>query len=68
VDQQPDIRIADLKPGEPIIISGPSSPDSSSFTAMMVLAGVDQILRAAPSTGADPLGGGWSNIGGGGGE
>jgi hypothetical protein len=35
---------------------------------MMVLAGVDPILRAAPSTGADPLGGGWSNAGGGGGE
>jgi hypothetical protein len=67
IDQQPDAKIADLKPGEPIIISGPSSPDSSSFSAMMVLAGVDQILRAAPSTGADPLGSGWSNVGGGGG-
>ena len=67
IDQQPDAKIADLKPGEPIIVSGPSSPDSSSFSAMMVLAGVDQILRAAPSTGADPLGSGWSNVGGGGG-
>ena len=67
IDQQPDAKIADLTPGEPIIISGPSSPDSSSFSAMMVLAGVDQILRAAPSTGADPLGSGWSNVGGGGG-
>jgi len=67
IDQQPDAKIADLKPGEPIIVSGPSSPDSSSFSAMMVLAGVDQILRAAPSTGADPLGSGWSNAGGGGG-
>jgi hypothetical protein len=68
IDQQPDAKIADLKPGEPIIVSGPSSPDSSSFTAMMVLAGVDPILRAAPSTGADPLGSGWSNAGAGGGE
>jgi Cu/Ag efflux protein CusF len=67
IDQQPDEKIADLKPGEPIIVSGPSSPDSSSFSAMMVLAGVDPILRAAPSTGADPLGSGWSNVGGGGG-
>ncbi len=66
IDQQPDAKVADLKPGEPIIVSGPSSPDSSSFSAMMVLAGVDQILRAAPSTGADPLGSGWSNVGGGG--
>ena len=67
IDQQPDTTIADLKPGEPIIVSGPSSPDSSNFSAMMVLAGVDPILRAAPSTGADPLGSGWSNVGGGGG-
>jgi Cu/Ag efflux protein CusF len=67
IDQQPDAKVADLKPGEPIIVSGPSSPDSSSFSAMMVLAGVDPILRAAPSTGADPLGSGWSNVGGGGG-
>jgi len=67
VDQQPDVKVADLKPGEAIIVSGPSSPDSSSFAAMMVLAGVDQILHAAPSTGADPLGSGWSNVGGGGG-
>jgi Cu/Ag efflux protein CusF len=67
IDQQPDAKVTDLKPGEPIIVSGPSSPDSSSFSAMMVLAGVDPILRAAPSTGADPLGSGWSNAGGGGG-
>ena len=68
IDQQPDAKIADLKPGEPIIVSGPSSPDSSNFSAMMVLAGVDPILRAAPSTGADPLGSGWSNAGAAGGE
>ena len=67
IDQQPAAKVADLKPGEPIIVSGPASPDSSSFSAMMVLAGVDPILRAAPSNGADPLGSGWSNVGGGGG-
>jgi hypothetical protein len=67
VDQQPDIKIADLKPGEPLIVSGPTSADSTNLTATMVLAGVEQILRAAPASGADPLGSGWSNIGGGGG-
>jgi hypothetical protein len=67
IDQQPNASLTDLKPGEPIIVSGPASPDSSSFSAMMVLAGVDPILRAAPSNGADPLGSGWSNVGGGGG-
>jgi hypothetical protein len=66
IDAQPDAKVAELKPGEPIIVSGPASSDSSSFSAMMVLAGVDPILRAAPNTGADPLGSGWSNIGGGG--
>jgi len=66
IDAQPDEKVADLKPGEPIIVSGPATGDS--FTAMMVLSGVDPILRAAPNQGADPLGSGWSNIGGGGSE
>ena len=39
IDQQPDIKVVELKPGEPIIVSGPNSGDS--FAAMMVLAGVD---------------------------
>jgi hypothetical protein len=66
IDAQPDEKVADLKPGEAIIVSGPASGDS--FAAMMVLAGVDPILRASPNTGADPLGSGWSSIGGGGGS
>ncbi len=66
IDSQPDQKVADLKSGDAIIVSGPATGDS--FTAMMVLSGVDPILRAAPSQGADPLGSGWSNIGGGGGE
>lgn len=66
IDSQPDQKVADLKSGDAIIVSGPATGDS--FTAMMVLSGVDPILRAAPNQGADPLGSGWSNIGGGGGE
>jgi hypothetical protein len=65
IDSQPDQKVADLKSGDAIIVSGPATGDS--FTAMMVLSGVDPILRAAPNRGADPLGSGWSNIGGGGG-
>jgi hypothetical protein len=68
IDAQPDAKIAELKEGEPIIVSGPASANSSSFSAMMVLSGVDPILRAAPAGGADPLGSGWSNVGGGGSE
>jgi hypothetical protein len=66
IDAQPDQKVAELKSGDAIIVSGPATGDS--FTAMMVLSGVDPILRAAPNQGADPLGSGWSNIGGGGGE
>lgn len=65
IDTQPDMKVADLKPGEAIIVSGPATGDT--FSAMMVLSGVDPILRASPNQGADPLGSGWSNIGGGGG-
>lgn len=66
IDQQPTIQLADLKPGEALIINGVSSGDPSKITAITVLAGVEQILRASPASGADPLGGNW-NFGGGGG-
>ncbi|HVW10204.1 MAG TPA: hypothetical protein VHC90_16570, partial [Bryobacteraceae bacterium] len=66
IDSQPDQKVSDLKPGEAIIVSGPATGDN--FSAMMVLSGVDPILRASPNQGADPLGSGWSSVGGGGGE
>jgi len=68
LDEQPTITLADLKPGEPVIVRGEPSDDMSKITATMVVAGVEQILRAAPESGVDPLAGNWNLGGGGGGD
>ncbi|HWD99996.1 MAG TPA: hypothetical protein VG345_13195 [Bryobacteraceae bacterium] len=67
LDQQPTITATDLKPNEPVIITGINGSDPSQITAISLIAGVDPILRAAPNRGPDPLGGSWNfgDIGGG---
>jgi hypothetical protein len=65
LDKQPAVQLADLKAGEPLIVTGSASTDMSKLTATAVVAGVDPILRAAPANGPDPLGGNW-NLGDGG--
>jgi hypothetical protein len=52
--------LPDLKPGEPIVVTGSAAKDMSRLTAMTLVAGVDPILRAAPQNGPDPLGGNWN--------
>jgi hypothetical protein len=70
LDQQPTIELADLKAGEPVVVTGGASSDMAKLTATSVVAGVDPILRAAPEKGADPLAGNWNfgELGGGGQE
>jgi|SRR5579863_528387 len=70
LDQQPTIELADLKAGEPVVVTGGPSSDMATLTATSVVAGVDPILRAAPDRGPDPLAGNWNfgELGGGGQE
>jgi hypothetical protein len=65
LDQQAAVQLADLKPGDPLIVTGAASADMARLTATALVAGVDPILRAAPQNGPDPLGGNW-NLGDGG--
>jgi hypothetical protein len=67
LDQQPTIELADLKAGEPVVVTGGATADMAKLTATSVVAGVDPILRAAPQKGADPLAGNWNfgELGGG---
>lgn len=67
IEQQPAIQLADLKPGDSIIVTGATASETTPLVAIALVAGVEPILRAAPSNGADPLAGSW-NMGGGGGE
>ncbi len=66
IEAQPAIKLADLKAGDALIVTGATGKDAAKLTATALVAGVEPILRAAPSNGADPLAGSW-NMGGGGG-
>ncbi len=67
LDQQPTIELADLKAGEPVVVTGGPTTAMAKLTATSVVAGVDPILRAAPEKGVDPLAGNWNfgELGGG---
>jgi len=68
IEQQPAIQLTELKPGDPIIVLGANTKDPGRMVAITLVAGVEPILRAAPSNGADPLAGSWNMGGGGGGD
>jgi hypothetical protein len=68
IEQQPAIQLSELKVGDALIVTGATTgADATKLYASAVVAGVEPILRAAPSNGADPLAGAWSVGGGGGG-
>ena len=67
IEQQPTIQLSELKAGDALIVTGATGADVTRLIATALIAGVEPILRAAPSNGADPLAGAWSVGGGGGG-
>ena len=64
LDRLPAIQIANLKPKDVVMISTTVGTDPAKVTAVMLLAGVEPVLTAAPTATRDILGG-W-NLGGGG--
>jgi hypothetical protein len=66
LDRLPSIQLAELKPKDAIMVSTTRGSDPSKVTAVMLLAGVEPILTAAPTATRDIMSG-W-NLGGGGGE
>ena len=66
LDRLPAVPLADLKARDAIMVTTTEGTDSSHSTAIMLLAGVDDLLRASPSATRDIMSG-W-NLGGGGGE
>ncbi len=53
LDRAPHFELADLKPGDALVISSSSGSDTSRATAITVVAGVEPILAAAPAGGAN---------------
>jgi hypothetical protein len=66
LDHAPAITLADLKPGDAIMVKTTTGSGSRPGTAVMLIAGVEPILTAAPNSTRDIMSG-W-NLGGGGGE
>ncbi len=64
LDHLPALPLAELKPKDAIMISATAGSDPSRVTVIMLLAGVEPILTAAPSATRDIMSG-W-NLGGGG--
>jgi hypothetical protein len=67
IDQLPPIHVADLKPGDAIMVQTTVGSATTHPTAVTLLAGVEPILTAAPNSTRDIMSG-WNLGGGGGGE
>jgi hypothetical protein len=67
LENVPATPLADLKPGDAIMVSTTEGSDSTHLTAIMLLAGVEDVLRAAPNSTRDIMAG-WNLGGGGGGD
>jgi hypothetical protein len=63
LDNLPAVQIADLKPGDAIMVSTTQGSDPGRVTAIMLLAGVEPLLTASPTATRDIMSG-W-NLGGG---
>ncbi len=66
LERLPAVPLTDLKPKDAIMVSTTMGTDPGRVTAIMLLAGVEPILTAAPNATRDIMSG-W-NLGGGGGE
>jgi hypothetical protein len=60
VERAPQIALADLKPGDALVIASTSGTDASRATAITIVAGVEPMFAAAP-----PSGRGQGGVGGG---
>jgi len=67
IDSLPPMPLAELKPGDAIMVTTTRGSDPSRVTATMLLAGVEPLLTASPNSTRDIMSG-WNLGGGGGGE
>lgn len=57
LDRLPPVALADLKPGDAIMISGSAGTDPGHLTAITLLAGVEPLLTASPDAARDVMAG-----------
>jgi Cu/Ag efflux protein CusF len=60
LERMPALSLAELKPGDALIVSSAQGADRSNATAITLIAGVEPFLRAAPRTAGQVNLGAWS--------
>lgn len=60
IDRQPQAALANLKPGDVVIVSGAAGSDATRMTAVTLLAGAEPVLMALQARPAGGAGGGGS--------
>jgi hypothetical protein len=60
LERMPPLNPQELQPGDAVIVSGAAGAEPSRMTAIVVVAGVEPLLTAAPGGGQRPLGGEWN--------
>ena len=60
IEGLPKITLADLKPGDALVISAVAGSDASDVTAITAIAGVEPILTAPSKGGNSAVGGSWN--------
>lgn len=60
MERVPPITLAELKPGDAVIISSSSGADPGTVLAITLVAGVEPLLTAASSSGQSVLNGSWN--------
>lgn len=60
IEQLPQISLADLKPGDALVISAVAGNDPSELTAITAIAGVEPILTAPSKNGGSAISGNWN--------
>jgi hypothetical protein len=60
IEGLPQITLADLKPGDALVISAVAGNDASEVTAITAIAGVEPILTAPSKGGGSAVGGNWN--------
>lgn len=59
LERMPALSLAELKPGDALVISSTTGAEPTHVTAIMLVAGVEPLLTATPQGGRQ-LGGGWN--------
>src|SRR5690242_15642905 len=60
IENLPPITVADLKPGDALVIAAAAGNDASEVTAITVIAGVEPILTAPSKGGGSAISGSWN--------